>query len=268
MVVLVAVFVVMGRDDSPPPAPAVRVPLPSAMAAIGDSITAGVGAAPEGFDTSAAHVWATGDADDSVDSHYERLVAGNSAIRGQNHNFAVSGAVMADGPDQARQAVATGASYVTIFLGSNDVCAGSIDGMTPAAEFERDLRVTLEILSGGLPQARFFVISIPDIHHLWETFGDDPIATRVWDAAGTCGVMLDPSNTDAERQAARERNMELNEALDRVCATVDRCRYDQGAVFDHDFGEDLVAIDYFHPSHRGHEVLADLTWRYGYWPEI
>lgn len=266
--VLVLFLLFSRSEDAPPPAPAPKVPLPRSIAAIGDSITAGVGASPDRFDASAEHVWATGDATDDVLSHYERLLAGGASIRGQNHNFAVSGATMSDGPEQASRAVATGAEYVTILLGSNDVCAGSVDTMTTVAVFEEQFRTTLGTLARGLPAARFFVISIPDIHRLWETFRDDAIPKRIWDAAGTCGVMLDPDNADDVREAARQRNEDLNGVLESVCAEQSRCRFDNNAVFNYEFGGDLVAVDFFHPSHRGHEVLAELTWEYGYWPEL
>lgn len=266
---VLVLFLLFSRSEgAPPPAPVPQVPLPRSIAAIGDSITAGVGASPDRFEASAEHVWVTGDAMDDVLSHYERLLAGGAPIQGQNHNFAVSGATMSDGPEQASRAVASGAEYVTIFLGSNDVCAGSVDAMTPVAHFEEQFRTTLESLARGLPAARFFVISIPDIHRLWETFRDDTIPQRIWDAAGTCGAMLDPGGSDEERQAARQRTQDFNDVLERVCAEESRCRFDNNAVFNHEFGGDLVAVDFFHPSHRGHEVLAELTWEYGYWPDL
>lgn len=267
-IVVGGAFVLMRDDDSAPPAPVPQVPLPSSMAAIGDSITAGVGAAPDEFDASAEHVWTTGDADDDVVSHYERLLAAGASIQGRNQNFAVSGATMSDGPDQARSAVASGAEYVTILLGSNDVCAGSLESMTSVEDFEDQFRSTLDILATGLPAARFFVISIPDIHRLWETFSDDAIPPRIWDAAGTCGAMLDPDNSDEDRAAARQRNQDFNAVLQDLCAEQSRCRFDNNALFNYEFDGDLVAIDYFHPSHRGHEVLAELTWEYGYWPDL
>lgn len=265
---MVAVVLVQGRDDLPEPAPVEHVPLPTSIAAIGDSITAGVGAAPDEFGASPDHVWSTGDADDEVESHYERLLAAGAEIQERNDNFAFSGADMADGPEQARHVVASRASYVTILLGANDVCTSSIETMTPVADFERDFRDTLDILAQGLPAARFFVVSIPDVHRLWETFKDDPVAVRVWEGAGPCGAMLDPANGDEQREAARQRNIAFNEVLEAVCDEEPRCRHDQQAIFDYDFGSDSVALDYFHPSHQGHEILAEVTWRYGYWPDL
>lgn len=260
----------LSNDDTtgPDPVPAPALPLPTSMAAIGDSITAGVGASPQGFEASPEHAWSTGNVDDDVLSHYERLLAAGAPIEGRSYNFAVSGATMGDAPDQARKVVANGSAYVTILMGGNDVCASSLDTMTPVATFKRDLRATLDILARGLPQARFFVISIPNVHQLYETFKDDPIPPRVWDASGTCGAMLDPGNTDAERGQALQRNIDYNAALEEVCALEPRCRFDNNALFNYEFEGDHVAIDFFHPSHRGHQAIAELTWDYGYWPDL
>lgn len=261
------VVVVQGRDDLPPPDRPPPVPLPSSMAAIGDSITAGVGAAPDDFNVAPEHAWATGRADDDVVSHYERLLALDAPVEGRRENFAVPGAKMADGPDQARRSVASGASYVTILLGANDICTATAEAMTPVAQFEDDFRTTLQILDSGLPDAVFFVLSIPDIHRLWETFEGHPAVRKLWETSGTCGSMFGRDSTDTGRRAARARNAAYNEVLETVCAEKQRCRFDNKAIFHHEFGRDLVAPDFFHPSHRGHEVLAELTWRYGYWPE-
>ncbi len=238
------------------------------MAAIGDSITAGVGASPDRFEAAPENTWTTGDADDEVMSHYERLLAAGAPIAGRNDNFAIPGANMADGPDQARRTVLSGAAYVTILLGANDVCTSSIETMTPVADFERDFRATLDILVSGLPQARMFVVSVPDIQRLWESFEESAVARQVWHAAGTCGALLHPTNTQSERDEARARNLAFNEILARVCAEEPRCRFDGNAVFDYAFTREEVAIDFFHPSHEGHRTLAELTWRYGYWPDV
>lgn len=77
------------------------VPLPNSMAAIGDSITRAFdvccfyGDYPE-------HSWTTGyDGGDVVDSQYERILAKNPAIEGQEYNDAVTGSQMDDAPGQA-----------------------------------------------------------------------------------------------------------------------------------------------------------------------
>jgi lysophospholipase L1-like esterase len=100
-------------------------PLPSSMAAIGDSIT-------RAYDVCCAYgdhpgqSWSTGYTSyDGIASHYERIRQLNSAITGHASNDAVTGAKMSAAPGQATQAVNQEARYVTILLGANDLCTSS-----------------------------------------------------------------------------------------------------------------------------------------------
>lgn len=235
------------------------------MAALGNSIT-------RGFDSCGFYVdcpfrsWTTGGSP-KVDSHYMRIRRDNPDIFLDNHNYAVSGAVMADLAGQARKAVNEGVDYVTILMGANDACAASVDAMTPVAEFRAQLGEALDVLAEGLPDAEVFIASIPDIHQLWMVAKDEPEARGVWELADICPSMLaDPLSSDPadveRRQAVRERVIAYNQELARACAEyAGSCRYDGGAVFDYDF--ELAHIsqwDYFHPSTAGQRVLAEITW--------
>ena len=80
-------------------------PLPSSMAAIGDSIT-------RAYDVCCAYgdhpgqSWSSGSTSyDGSASHYERIRQLNSAIAGHGYNDAVTGAKIAQAPTQAGQAV-------------------------------------------------------------------------------------------------------------------------------------------------------------------
>jgi lysophospholipase L1-like esterase len=245
--------------DEPPP------PLPDSMAAIGDSITQAVdvccfyGSWPD-------HSWSTGHAAlDGVASHYDRILAGNPAIRGRRHNNAVAGARMADAPAQARRAVGQGAQYVTILMGANDLCGGA-GTPTPAPTFRSQFQNTLDILRTGLPGTRVFVASIPDLHKLWTILRTHPMAQLVWHAADICPPMLDVFNTPADRLAVIDRQRELNRVLHDVCATWSNCRFDHHLTYDHGFPHDLVSrLDYFHPNLQGQATLAALTWQASWW---
>ena len=70
-------------------------PLPSAMAAVGDSITRAYNTGPSAFADYPANSWSTGTST-TVNSHYTRLLAKGASITGKNNNDAVSGAKMAD----------------------------------------------------------------------------------------------------------------------------------------------------------------------------
>jgi lysophospholipase L1-like esterase len=239
------------------------------MAAIGDSITQASNADLFRFGGSnPGQSWSTGDdATDPIVSHHERLTALRGGAAGPHANFAVSGRTMADAPRQAAQAVEHGADYVTLLLGANDVCAPSAAEMTAPPAFEASFRQAMAILVGGLPGVRVYVASIPDIHQLWSLHQGHLLARLIWEWFNICPPMLAGSNTEADRQLARARNVELNAVLGRVCAEFTECRFDGNRVFDHRVtAAEVSIVDFFHPSIEGLRNLAQLTWETGYWP--
>jgi lysophospholipase L1-like esterase len=250
---------------APAAATAAAPPLPDSIAAIGDSITQAVDVCCF-YGNWPGHSWSTGYVPfDGIASHYERIRARNPAILGRRHNNAVSGARMADAPDQARRTVAQGAQYVTILMGANDLCGW--DGtLTPRATFQAQFAETLDILRTGLPDTRVFVASIPNLHQLWSILRGDPVAQLVWQAAGICPSMLDARNSPADRQAVVDRERELNAVLESVCASWSNCRFDNYLTYNYDFTRDQVSrLDYFHPSLKGQATLAALTWQASWW---
>src|SRR5215207_7659744 len=126
--------------------------LPNSMAAIGDSMTQAADVCCW-YGDHPANSWSTGSAGwDGVFSHYERIRALNGAISGHAYNNSVSGARMSAAPAQASKAVAQGAQYVTILMGSNDVCTSSPSSMTSVDTFRQQYRTALATLEAGLPK--------------------------------------------------------------------------------------------------------------------
>jgi lysophospholipase L1-like esterase len=110
-------------------------PLPSSMAALGDSITRAYDVCCS-YGDHPGQSWSTGSTSyDGIASHYERIRQLNPAITGRGYNDAVSGAKMAAAPTQAAKAASQGARYVTILLGANDLCTSSPSTMTPTETF-------------------------------------------------------------------------------------------------------------------------------------
>jgi lysophospholipase L1-like esterase len=254
-------------SGSPPAAVAAvpAPPLPDSMAAIGDSITQAVDVCCF-FGNWPGHSWSTGNVPlDGIASHYERLRARNPAIRGHRWNNAVSGAQMADAPGQARSTVGQGAEYVTILMGANDLCGW--DGtLTSTATFRTQFTETLDILRTGLPASHVFVASIPNLYQLWSILRTNPVAQVVWQAAGICPSMLNFFNSPADRQAVIDRQAELNQVLESVCATWSNCRFDNYLTYDYAFTRSMVSkLDYFHPSLSGQATLSALTWNASWW---
>ena len=127
---------------------------------IGDSI--GEGEAANGTIGQAHHetVWSTGyaagDGVNAFNERYESLVPvdyyENNAARDPVFNHAVSGSVMADFAGQAQNVITAvaqtpsgDAGMVTVFLGSNDVCAPSMAAMTDPALVESQYRAGLDL---------------------------------------------------------------------------------------------------------------------------
>ena len=255
-----------GADAQPGPTgkPDPKPGLPSTMAALGDSVTAGFGSCAV-FVACSRNSWSTGGSD-AVDSHYQRLLEDNPKVKGRARNFAVPGARAADLRGQALSAVDSRAQYVTVLIGANDACTGDVDDMTSVRTFRSQVDSALSTLKKGLPKARVLVVSVPDIYRLWRLGHDEPAAVRAWNR-GVCPSMLaNPTSTadadDARRDRVADRVDAYNDALSEACdAYGDRCRWDNGAVHDVRFSLDLVNKgDYFHPNVAGQNRLAEVTY--------
>jgi lysophospholipase L1-like esterase len=238
--------------------------LPSSMAALGDSITAGVGACIT-FANCGRQSWSTGGSG-LVNSHYRRLRADNRAIKDNAHNYSVPGARAADLPSQVDKAVGAKVEYVTLLVGANDACRGQVADMTPVADFRQSLDAALGRLRKGLPKARVLVVSIPDLNRLWEIGHTEGRAVKAW-SRGTCQALLaNPTSTagaDVRRRAAVGKRIDAyNAQLAAACkAYGSRCIYDGGAVHRVRFNLDMVnRLDWFHPDSDGQKKLAEVTY--------
>jgi lysophospholipase L1-like esterase len=242
--------------------------LPSSMVALGDSLSVGFGACVT-LTPCARNSWTTGDGV-SVDSHYRRLTTANPAMRGNARNVATPRASSADLAAQARQAVRAPAGYVTVLIGANDACRGGIADMTPVKTFRANVDGGLAVLKKGLPNARVLVVSIPDVHRVWEVGHTSALATRVW-SAGVCPALLAApvSNAPADvarRRSFRERIDAYNRQLESACIGYGaRCRTDGGAVHGVAFKLGQLAVaDFFHPNVDGQAKIAKASYPRGF----
>jgi len=246
------------------------VPLPSSMASVGDSITRAFDATSSGCFLSDCpqYSWSTGTAgSSSVNSHYLRVLAANRKIRGQVWNDAKTGAKMADLDGQLKSAAGQGVQYATVLMGANDVCTSSAATMTPTATFESQFQTALTDFFAADPDARVFVSSIPNVYQLWSLEHTNATARFEWQTFGICQSMLSSSNTEADRQAVVAQEQADNNALATVCGQFANCRWDNLATYDYAFKtSDVSTVDYFHPSVRGQNTLAGITWSASYWP--
>jgi lysophospholipase L1-like esterase len=241
---------------------------PNAVAGIGDSITLATLADNSIGGTSYGqpeHSFSVGyDPSDGVNSHYERIKAVNPGITGHVWNLAESGAKAADLPGQAIWAWMTGADYVVIQMGANDICADSTSRMTPTATFLAYYDQALSILKAGLPDATILVTAVPRVGHVYEVGRRDFWCQLKWATFQWCNNVL--RNGGTQRYQAEVRNWEYNNGLDALI----RDKYgDYGVIFDYrpyswpfERGN-LSEVDCFHPDLSGQQGLADCTYDAG-----
>ncbi|GAA0370796.1 SGNH/GDSL hydrolase family protein [Micromonospora gifhornensis] len=265
LLALVALACEAGGEVTPRPTGRAQPGSPKVVAALGDSITTGFGSCLV-LTSCERNSWSTGSGL-RVDSHYRRLLDRNPGLRDKAYNHARPGARAAALAGQAEAAVRDRADYVTVLIGANDACRGTIEAMTPVPEFRAEVDRGLRVLRDGRPKARVLVVSIPNLYRLWEVGHDDSRAARAW-RRGVCPALLaDPTSTAAadraRRAAFKERVAAYNRQLSAACrAYGSRCRYDGGAVHRVKFDLDLVnPLDYFHPNTAGQSRLAEVTWR-------
>ncbi len=240
---------------------------PTSIAGLGDSITQAMDS--DSFGDKPWHSWSYGDEKrDGIDSHAERLDSLNKRDPMTRHENAVSGAKMSDLAGQAQSAANQGAEYITILMGANDVCTSSPSTMTSTAPFETQFRDAVDILTAQAPDAKVFVVSIPDVYQLWDIYHTSGSARFYWGFFNICQSLLDGGRSEAERQQVRTRNSDFNDILASVVAETSGAgfdwHWDNYAAWNFQFTRDHVStVDYFHPSNFGQGALADTTWAAG-----
>ncbi|MFI9804884.1 SGNH/GDSL hydrolase family protein [Streptomyces sp. NPDC052301] len=236
---------------------------PGSIAAVGDSITRGFDACTVLSDCPEVS-WATG-SDAKVDSLAVRLLGVTGAAE-RSWNYAVTGARMADLPDQMAQAATRAPQLVTVMAGANDACRASASAMTPVADFRAQFEDALRILRSALPKTQVYVASVPNLKRLWSQGRNNPLGKEVW-KLGICPSMLSDADdltgaATVRRDRVQQRVVEYNKVLKEVCAKDRRCRFDGNAVYEYRFGTDQLSHwDWFHPSKDGQARLAAIAYR-------
>ncbi|WP_251093224.1 SGNH/GDSL hydrolase family protein [Streptomyces sp. Caat 7-52] len=236
---------------------------PESIAAVGDSITRGFDACTVLSDCPEAS-WATG-SDARVDSLAVRLLGAAGAAE-HSWNYAVTGARMADLPEQMEQAASHAPDLVTVMVGGNDACRSSASAMTSVAEFRADFEEAMGTLRSAQPKTQVYVSSVPDLKRLWSEGRTNMLGKQVW-KLGICPSMLADADdlTGAamlRRDSVQRRVVEYNKVLEDVCAKDRRCRFDDNAVYHYRFGTgQLSHWDWFHPSKDGQAQLAEIAYR-------
>jgi lysophospholipase L1-like esterase len=267
LAVLVASVLLIGLT---PAVAAATPPLPASIAAVGDSITQAASSGGSLGTDYPQNSWSTG-TNATVNSHYLRLLALNSAISGRNYNRSVSGAKIADLNGQMQNVVALQPDYLTVLIGGNDLCTNTVGEMTSVTSFRSQFSTAIATLAAGSPNTNVYVSSIPNVYHLWELFKSNFWARFIWSVGNVCQSLLaNPTSTTgadvARRAAVAQRNVDFNTQLAQVCAASAHCRWDGNAAYNTVFTTSDAAGDYFHPSISGQAKLAAVSWGASYWP--
>jgi lysophospholipase L1-like esterase len=275
-----------GRPWPSPAAPPDLPPLPSLLGAIGDSFT-------QGFDISPSykhHVeypqyswvvgWARGDGVFSLRERFEALGARPVIV-----DVAKESRKMSDAPRQARLIVEASrqllpgqTAFVTIELGTNDLC---YQPKTSAEAFESQFRSAMEILQEGLPVgSRILVTSVPDLAHIHGLIqGHRP--TRLYfqraENLERCAPFAGSQSPMSYGQAVALMDS-YNASLARVCgeleatygpANVMHCASDTAGLAESDFTiDDISTADHFHFAFSGQDKMAEAAWRHMPWASL
>ncbi|WP_069811584.1 SGNH/GDSL hydrolase family protein [Streptomyces sp. TP-A0874] len=236
-------------------------PEPESIAAVGDSITRGFDACDVLVDCPEVS-WSTG-TDKNVRSLAQRLL---TSPEGRSWNYARSGALMKELPDQLEKVVPHRPQLVTVTMGSNDACQKSTSRMTSVDDFRASFSSALKSLRKSLPGTEVYVASVPDLKRLWSEGRADPVGKQIWQLGICQSILKDPDATDRasaeRRQEVSDRVVAYNEVLESVCAEDRLCRYDDGAVHAYRFtGRQLSTWDWFHPNKDGQHRLAEIAYQ-------
>lgn len=237
---------------------------PNSMASMGDSITRAFNSCGW-YSDCVSRSFSTGD-DTYVNSQRLRIRAINPNFFNA-YNDAVSGSKAVNMASQASAAVSQNVQYVTMEIGANDACTSSESTMTPVSTYRAQIDSALNTLRTGLPDAKVFVASVPDIKRLWFIGKDNGNAQFFWSLGGICQSMLaNPTSTaqaDVDRRnRVQQRVVDYNTQLAQACAAYgSNCKFDNNAVFSYPFVLSQVSgWDYFHPNREGQRVLAEATY--------
>jgi lysophospholipase L1-like esterase len=235
----------------------------TAIASLGDSMSLAVNACDRSGSCPEV-AWSTG-TDPQVQSLASRVAETSGAVP-TTEIIASDGASVESLPAQAERAVELEPDLVTVLIGANDVCAPSFDEITPEDAFAQNVTTAFDILATGLPDARVYVSSLPNLVRLIDAKKDDPTAVATWKKIAQCRSLLfnatSSEQADVDRRASISTLIEtFNGVLADACATHPHCIWDDDAAFDLEFtGDDVSTIDFFHPSATGQQKLAAVAW--------
>ena len=234
----------------------------------------------------AYHSWATGDdATDLVFSHYERLKRLNPDIVA--HNFAISGSTSQDLDAQSSELLRVESElgavtdYLIVLIGANDLNVGTKEEMPGPTHYGFNIESSLRRILSQNARRHVLLVSLPKIHEVMDRSKNfavyNVIGKKIRCDALRRNVygnrMLFARKGTLAYQASRMMAEMYRNELDRVAATLkaDFPALEIRSVRDYDvinLDFKALSVDCFHPSALGQALLAELTWRQGFWADL
>ncbi len=232
------------------------------IVSMGDSITAGFNTRWPGDFHNARYNWSTGSSK-RVDSHFKKLKKITSKdVRATN--VAKSRATSHELALQWRRIETPTIDYLTLLIGANDVCSWTDEYTEDKHRFRDNVRNIIDKAIAVNTDVQILLAAIPNMYHLYEQ-GKNSCGVR-WDYFEACPSLLSSRRTDAQRLAFQERLLAANETLAAIASHYRANVKFIGEVFAFEFTMQHVSrIDCFHPSIRGQNTLARITWENGWY---
>ncbi|MCB9229628.1 MAG: SGNH/GDSL hydrolase family protein [Deltaproteobacteria bacterium] len=239
------------------------------MGSLGDSISTAVNSTGIGAKT--MHSWSTGYGKDGlVRSHFLRLhqlFPDRDIIA---HNVAQGGATSFQLHHQVKEVNQFSPDYVTILIGGNDACVWDEEKRSnQIASYEKNVKEAISSLVKRNDQIKILLLPIPDMLALWELSTNTESKRKTcqvwWNFYQFCPSLLKSDVTADMRIAFQSRVDEANLALQRVADS-----FPQHVLFDLSLSESrfedhhISKKDCFHPSGEGQNLIAELSWKSGW----
>lgn len=236
-------------------------PHPFVIGILGDSISTGYNAASPGDNLS--HSWASGvNSGEQGASHFTRLKRVMPTFDVQARNVAVAGARASDLAAQLGRLLPTKPDYVTLLIGANDITQWLFGeyGLS-LQQFSTYVQTTIERLIEVNQRVMILLVAVPDqsqaVNHMLRRGSGQEFATQL--SASPYLRQL--------TEAYRERAVRLNRALEEIATKFPgQVRFARSVAHARFSGEHLSHLDSYHPSVKGQQLLADLSWNEGFFP--
>ena len=232
---------------------------PYVMGVIGDSLSAGFNAFRYGDNRELS--WSGGlDSEGLVQSHARRLKAliGDRNIVVTNEAFV--GADSNQLPRQVNRLLRVKPDYVTIAIGSNDVCTWSDDYLGNLADYQKNVTSVIERIIAANPNVKIVLAPVPSIRLMYELGLKRPGCQEKWDAMGVCRPLLALERSADDRERFYGRLIHLNKIIEEIAGMYSaNVRYAK-AIIDQVFDDSMISpLDCFHPSIKGHNFVSELS---------